>query len=103
MKKVYVFFADGFEEIEGFRKAIRKLPLVVLQNEVAIETQEVIRHQISVVRRGEDLAIHVEQQLAYFKRQLEMIESVKFINKDKRSNRHLLNPHIKQFQGFCPC
>ena len=65
------------------RASLKRLYLIVLKDEVAVGTQQVVCHQVGVVGRSEDLAIHVEQLLAHLKRESEMIESVEFVDENK--------------------
>ena len=57
--------------------------LIVLQDEVAVRPQQIVGHQIGVMRRREHLTIEIEQLLTNLKRQFEVIEGIKLIDEDK--------------------
>ena len=83
------------------RTVAKRLDLILVDDKVAVRSKQVIRHQISVVRRGKDLTRKRKQALANFKGEFEMIECVKLINEHKRCISHPAHPEEKQLQMLC--
>ena len=73
----------------------KRFDLVLVQNKVAVWTEQVIGHQIGIVRRSEDLARQCKESLADFKRKLEMIEGIKLVNKDESRIPHTVHPEVQ--------
>ena len=84
-----------------FRTFVEWFYHIVCENEIAVRTKQVIRHQIRIMGGDKGLTAQGKEPFADFKGQLEMIEGIKFVNENERSPVHLFNPEIQQFQGLC--
>lgn len=71
---------------------------VIVKYKIAVRTQQVVSHQICIVRRREELAFACEQSFANLKRQAEMVEGVELIYKDERGLVQVCEPVIKDLQ-----
>ena len=83
-------------EAELFVCAVAKrLDLVFVQNKIAVRTEQVIGHQISVVRRSENLTWERKESFADFERKLEVVKGIELINKDECCISHPFHPKVQ--------
>ena len=86
-------------EPEFFVRAVAEsFYLIVVDNEIAIRTKQVIGHQICILRGCEYLTIKFEQEFTCLEGELEMVECIKLVDKEKGLIFHSFDPVEQQFQ-----